>query len=117
MSPFPLSPYARIAFGNSEPNTSHDFHPRTQNMPTRHPHDEWDDDEESHDIPEGVYDDQELATEECPYCHEAIVADAILCPYCDHYLSDEDAPSAAKPWWIVLGIIVCLASVLGWMLH
>ena len=56
---------------------------------------------------EGGYDDEE-PTIPCPYCRREIHEDAQQCPYCEQYLSREDAPPARKPWWIVAGAIVCL---------
>lgn len=65
--------------------------------------DEWEDDS----------DDE--STVPCPYCRREIYEDAQRCPYCERYISDEDAPRAAKPWWIVVGVILCLAGMLWWL--
>ena len=54
------------------------------------------------------------ATIACPHCRRPIYEDAERCPYCQRYLSDEDAPSSRKPLWIVLTVIVCLLMVLYW---
>jgi hypothetical protein len=53
----------------------------------------------------------------CPYCRRQIHEDAQRCPYCEQYLSDEDAPPARKPWWIIVGVIVCLLLVLRWIIR
>jgi hypothetical protein len=59
-------------------------------------------------------DDEEEPTIPCPYCHREVLEDAERCPYCEGYLSKEDAPSARKPWWIVVGVIACLYVVYRW---
>ena len=59
--------------------------------------------------------DDDESTIRCPYCKREIHEDAQRCPYCDQYISAEDAPTGAKPWWIVLGAILCLLLVLGWL--
>ena len=64
---------------------------------------DWDDDS----------DDESLI--ECPHCGEEIYEDAQRCPECGQYLSEEDAPPARKPWWIVITAIVCLYLVWRWI--
>lgn len=59
--------------------------------------------------------DDEETTAPCPYCRRAIYDDAIRCPYCGNYLSDEDAPASAKPWWIYLGVLLVLYVVYRWI--
>ncbi len=54
------------------------------------------------------------ATIPCPHCGEEIYDDAVRCPECGEYLSREDAPASSKPWWIVIGVLVCLAIVILW---
>jgi hypothetical protein len=54
-------------------------------------------------------------TEPCPYCRQAVYEDAVQCPHCGTFLSEEDAPHAPRQWWIILGVIVCLAIVLKWI--
>ena len=73
-------------------------------------------DDSDDDIDEDyVDDDDESSTVTCPYCRREIHEDAQRCPYCEHYISDEDRPTERKPWWIVLGVIVCLYIVLRWI--
>src|SRR5262249_13446496 len=50
----------------------------------------------------------------CPYCGRPVYEDAERCPYCENYISSEDAPSR-RPWWIVAVAMVCLAVVVGWV--
>jgi hypothetical protein len=52
----------------------------------------------------------------CPYCRRGVYAEAERCPHCENYLSREDAPSAAKPWWIVIGLLLCLAIAFAWVI-
>jgi hypothetical protein len=62
--------------------------------------------------------DRELDEEEtmpCPYCGRAIYDDAERCPYCENYISREDAPSR-HPLWLIIGVLICLAIVALWVL-
>ena len=67
-----------------------------------------DDDEES-------YDEDEGSTVACPYCGQQMYEDSPRCPHCERYVSEEDAPPARKPWWIVVGTLVCLYAVYRWI--
>ena len=60
-------------------------------------------------------DDQEEATIACPYCQRQIHEDSPRCPHCEQYLSEEDAPPAHKPWWIIVGALLCLYAVYHWI--
>jgi hypothetical protein len=64
--------------------------------------DEWEDEDEESTIP-------------CPYCKRDIHADTPRCPYCEQYISEEDTPPARKPWWLVIGVLVCLYLVYRWI--
>jgi uncharacterized paraquat-inducible protein A len=72
--------------------------------------DEYDDEEYD------VDDQEDEATIPCPYCHEEVHEDAQWCPHCEQYISEEDAPGLAKPWWILLGAIAALVGMLWWIL-
>ena len=76
--------------------------------------DDWDDelDAPDYDADDDVDDDE--PTVPCPYCREEIHEDAERCPHCGQYISDEDAPAARKPWWIILGVLACLSRVYLW---
>ena len=54
----------------------------------------------------------------CPYCRKFVHEEAVRCHHCGNASSTEDAPSR-KPWWLVMGVVVCLAVILygiwrGW---
>ena len=66
--------------------------------------DEWEDDP-----------DDESETVPCPYCRRPIHEDAERCPYCEQYISAEDAPPPRKPWWIILGVALCLFAAYRWI--
>jgi uncharacterized paraquat-inducible protein A len=81
-------------------------------MPSTDDDDDWDDPDE-----DGVSgDEDEPATVTCPYCQEQVYEDAVRCPRCENYISQEDAPPAQRPWWIVLGALAVLVIVALWIL-
>ena len=71
-------------------------------MSWRSDEDDWEEEDESATIP-------------CPYCRREIHEDSERCPYCENYLSQEDAPPSRKPWWLILGAIACLYAVYRWI--
>jgi len=62
-------------------------------------------------------DDSDDDTDDCPRCGASIYDDSERCPRCGHYLSREDVPHRGKPWWVVVGVVGCLAMVTWWILH
>jgi hypothetical protein len=68
------------------------------------------------DRDDGDGDDEDDDTSPCPYCRRPIYADAERCPHCGNYLSAEDAPPSRQSWWIILGVLVCLVVVAGWIM-
>ncbi len=50
----------------------------------------------------------------CPYCGVDFHDETERCPQCGHYVSKEDMPYVRKPWWIIIGVIVCLYVVYRW---
>ncbi len=79
---------------------------------------DWEDDDpgmvhdpEDEDWPDDWDDDPTIP---CPQCGREILEDAERCPYCERYLSRDDAPRRRKPWWIVAGVIACLYVVYRW---
>jgi hypothetical protein len=61
-------------------------------------------------------DDLDEPTVPCPYCRREIHEDAERCPHCERYISAEDAPVQRKPWWILIGVALCLYAILSWFL-
>jgi hypothetical protein len=59
--------------------------------------------------------DVDESTIPCPYCKRHIHEDSQRCPYCEYYISKEDPPPARKPWWIILGTLLCLYIVYRWV--
>lgn len=60
-------------------------------------------------------DSEETATVPCPCCRRQIHEESERCPYCGNYLTEEDTPPSRKPWWIVVGVLVCLFLVYLWI--
>lgn len=76
--------------------------------------DEDEDEDDDDDVVEEWDRDDDDETYPCPYCGEAVYEDAEWCPHCEKYLSDEDAPAATKPWWIIAGVLAILATMYWW---
>lgn len=81
--------------------------------------DDWDDedDEDDDDWRDSQGDDDSVdggSTVPCPHCDRPIPEDLLRCPYCENYLSAEEAPPARKPWWIIFGVLVCLYIIYRW---
>jgi hypothetical protein len=72
--------------------------------------DDWDDDSDD-DYPD-FGDDEAMIP--CPYCGMDIHDESERCPHCERFISTEDAPTARKPWWIILGVVLCLYVVYRW---
>ena len=52
----------------------------------------------------------------CPHCGREIYDEAERCPYCESYISEEDtAQPARKPWWLLVGVALCLYAVYRWV--
>ena len=81
--------------------------------------DEWKDEGEGWDADEDAVDDalgeDGESTIACPYCKRQIHEDSQRCPHCEQYISEEDAPPSRKPWWIVVGALLCLYVVYRWI--
>jgi DNA-directed RNA polymerase subunit RPC12/RpoP len=73
---------------------------------------DFDDEADDGDLPD---EDEDEPTVPCPYCRREIHEEAVRCPYCEHYISDEDAPPRRRPWWLVIGVVVCLYAVYRWI--
>jgi uncharacterized paraquat-inducible protein A len=59
--------------------------------------------------------DDDEPTIACPYCGEQVHEDSPRCPHCENYLSREEFPSEAKPWWMLLGAGLGLLAFLTWL--
>ena len=74
---------------------------------------DWDDDsdrDEDADFPD-FGDDEPMIP--CPHCGLDIHDEAERCPHCDNTCRRKCAP-ARKPWWIIVGVAVCLYVVYRW---
>lgn len=78
----------------------------------------YDDDDTDWDVDEfdDAYGDDEDATIPCPHCGREIHEETQRCGHCEKYLADEDSPPTRKPWWIYVGVAVCLYLVYRWIL-
>ena len=75
--------------------------------------DDWEDDRD--DAEWTPDEDDEDETVPCNHCGRAIYEGAEQCPYCGNYVSEEDEPRQAKPLWIVVSAVICLAVVILWI--
>lgn len=71
--------------------------------------------EDDEDDLDGDGDDDLEETIPCPQCGVEIYEDAERCPRCGTYLTRE-ALRGRPPWWVVLGVILCLIVVARWIL-
>lgn len=74
----------------------------------------WDVDDDEWEDQDDLPTDDDEPTMPCPYCRSEIHEDSVRCPHCEHYISSEDAPPTRKPWWMVLGVVVCLYLIYRW---
>lgn len=92
---------------------SHQFDDDEEDFePDRH----LDQDYDEFDGYDSAEEDEEEPTISCPYCRGLIHEDAQKCHHCDRYISSEDRPVERKPWWIYVGVALCLYAVLQWFL-
>jgi hypothetical protein len=78
--------------------------------PNETPWDEADEADGSDD-----WDAADDATAPCPYCRQLIFEDAERCPYCERYITDLDAPTQRKPWWIIAGFLASFYAIYLWI--
>jgi hypothetical protein len=60
-------------------------------------------------------DDEDESLIPCPYCQREIIEDSPRCPYCENYISREDTPRARKPWWLIVGALLCAYVIYRWI--
>lgn len=63
------------------------------------------------------WDDEDNGYIDCPYCGKTMLEDAEYCPSCDRWMSGEDLPKPTQPLWIIVGIALCLAVALTWIMR
>ena len=59
-------------------------------------------------------DDADHGRMPCPNCQALIWDGSERCPKCGNYLPEEDA-AHRHPWWVLLGVLVCLAMAIHWI--
>jgi uncharacterized paraquat-inducible protein A len=59
--------------------------------------------------------DDEEPTISCPHCRAEVHEDAQRCPHCENYISEDDYPPSRKPWWLIVGVLLCLYAVYRWI--
>ena len=75
---------------------------------------EWEDEGDWRPDDDRAGDDDD-GTVPCPYCQRPMHEDSPRCPHCENYISKEDAPPRRKPWWIVLGCLLCFYVIYRWI--
>jgi endogenous inhibitor of DNA gyrase (YacG/DUF329 family) len=77
------------------------------------------DDDEGEELDERELPDQSDSNEDentrpCPHCGKEIYDNAEQCPKCGKYVDDDSSPR--RPVWLIIGVILCLLIVIGWVL-
>jgi hypothetical protein len=87
------------------------------------PNDRWwseDEDDELRDdefSDEDTFDDDSTATIPCPACGAEVYEDAPQCPQCGSYITHDSHALSGRPlWWIILGALGVLATVVALVL-
>lgn len=73
---------------------------------------DWDDSEFDEDEPDQ---DDENNTDTCPHCGREIYDDCERCPHCENYLTNSAGRSSRRPWWLIIGVTLCLYVILRWI--
>jgi len=63
---------------------------------------------------ENEHDDDLSRTLPCPQCGADVYEDAVQCPHCGNYITHDTHVWSGRPlWWIVLGLLGVLATILA----
>ena len=54
-------------------------------------------------------------TRPCPACGRPMDVDAVRCRTCGAPIKFGDPRRRGMPWWMLLGVILALAVLLGWL--
>lgn len=74
-------------------------------------------DDEEYPDPEWTEDANGTPMVHCPHCGLPVYEQAERCPVCGMYITEEEAGTQTKPWWIVIGAVVMLfVIVFFWIL-
>jgi hypothetical protein len=76
---------------------------------------ESDDEMSDHELPEeDAWDDDSSETVPCLLCGADIYEDAVRCPHCGEYVTEQTNVWSGRPtWWILLGLLGIMALVLA----
>jgi len=76
-----------------------------------HDDDSWDD--EGDDLDDAADDDADGddSTMPCPHCGADIYEDAVRCPVCERYLTQEEIRTTSKPRWVIVTAAVVLGAM------
>jgi hypothetical protein len=77
---------------------------------------EWgaDDSDWEDEVVEASMDDDEPCIA-CPHCQKQIHEDSQRCPHCENYISTEDVRAPLKPWFLIIGVGLCLYVFYRWI--
>jgi len=77
---------------------------------------DWNDEEDPAAEDQEVEED-ETATEDCPYCGAEVYEAAGRCPKCGRYISEEDLPAPRPKRWLVVAVVATIIVILvAWVL-
>lgn len=78
---------------------------------------EWGDEGSTADENDEWLDEREEPTVPCPCCGREIYEDSPQCPHCRQYISEQDALPSRKPWWIIIGVLLCILVIWFWIAY
>jgi len=73
----------------------------------------WEDDadDDLDDADDDDLDDDDDHTMPCPHCGADIYEDAVRCPVCERYLTQEEIRTTSKPRWVIVTAAVVLGAM------